>query len=199
MSPDAAAGDCVIGATLQPWSLLGGVSSSRLLPPPLFISGISLLHLRLSRPFRNFSAVLSSAVDDRRCRRSRRLHSALAPRQLLRLFTIRERCNDVLRPRMYARTAVREHARLFLKNVHDSLIKSHDPILPFRILRWCARHFIVCRSGSEASIDWLAHDRLVRRRCRIKNAVHLMVNDRLLEQVSACYTRSPCPVDERIN
>lgn len=178
-------------------SLLGGVSSPRL-PPPLFISSISLfLHLRLSRPFRNFSAVLFSSAAMIGVVVGRRLHSALARRQLLRLFTIRERCNDVLRPRVYARATVRERAMFFLKNIHDSLIKSHDPIPPFRILRWCVQHFIVCRSGS---IYRLADPRLVSPKVRrIKNTVYLMVNDRLLEQVSARYTRSPCPVVWREN
>lgn len=196
MSPDAAAGDCVIGATLQPWSLSSEKSLHR---------GSLLLSLyRVCRSSTPASLPFETSVPSSPLRLrwsavvvGRRLHSTLARRQLLRLFTIRERCNDVLRPRVYARAAVRERAMFFLKNVHDSLIKSHDPILPFRILRWCVQRFIVCRSGS---VYRLAGLRSVSPKLRrIKNTVYLMVNDRLLEQVSARYTRSPCLVVWREN
>ena len=40
------------------------------------------------------------------------------------------------------------------KNDYNSLIKSHDPIPPFRILRWYVQRFIVCRSGRVRSIGW---------------------------------------------
>lgn len=67
-------------------------------------------------------------------------------------------CNDVLRPRTYARAIVREYPRFLLKNGYNSLIKSHDPIPPFRILRWYVQRFIVCRNGR---VDRLAGPRSV--------------------------------------
>lgn len=135
MSPDAAAGDCVIGATLQPWSLLGGVSSPQLppLPSSLYIECPAspppafLVPFETSAPS-SLLALMIGAVVGRRfafctCATTTSASFSLS----LFFFTIRERCNDILRPRTYARAAVRERARppskkerRKKKNVHDN-------------------------------------------------------------------------------
>lgn len=92
--------DCVIIVTLQPWSLSRrGLFTDFF--PPLSLHTERLATTSASRSFRNscvapFYSVTMTDVGHH-------LYSALAPRQLPHLFTICERRNNVLRPRMYAK------------------------------------------------------------------------------------------------